>query len=250
MINNIISQDEFNVFKGISTENKVRSMELYLIEGYNMKEVGCKVFGKDDRSFSVSLIHRCYNFSGKNSGKYRKGCEFQRYYNYQVSRKDIKEFIYKYPTGTFYNGITFEDFLIDKVKQFGTREYNVTVQNDYVDSITKNLSNNRNVRGYSRQQLEEDYSDSLDWNYTKQSSSSGYSNNRVGNYLNSRESGNYSKDIKNNKRSRNPNILFIAIIIFLMFITMITSGTIFTYWGHGLILFIATVGTFTLWWKS
>ena len=116
MVNNTISQDEFNVFMGISNETKVKVMELYLIEGYTMNDVGYEVFGKDDRSFTVSLIHRCYNFSGRNGGKYRKGCKFQLEHNYIVSRNDIEEFIKIYPRGTFGNGITFDWNILKDLK--------------------------------------------------------------------------------------------------------------------------------------
>lgn len=111
----MITNDEFRQFKSLATKKKVDSMELYLIGAngcrFNMQEVGAKVFGDDNYSYTVSMIHRCYNFSGQNSGKYRNGCKFEQMYGYRVSRKDIEAFVKKYPNGTFNNGVTFEDFL-------------------------------------------------------------------------------------------------------------------------------------------
>jgi hypothetical protein len=119
MKNNIITDQEVNQFRSLSVQKKVDSMEAYLIGinglKYNMDGVGVAVFGDENYSFTVSLIHRCYNFSGKNSGKYGNGCRFERTYGYRVTRKDIEAFVKKYPNGTFNTEITFEDFLITRV---------------------------------------------------------------------------------------------------------------------------------------
>lgn len=119
MVGNTITGDELEQFKHIAVKKKVDSMELYLIGSneykYNMQDVGAKVFGDKNYSYTVSLIHRCYNFEGQNSRKYCNGCKFEQTYGYQVSRKDIEAFVKKYPNGTFNNGVTFEEFLKERV---------------------------------------------------------------------------------------------------------------------------------------
>lgn len=122
MVNrNTITSDELVQFKNLSVKKKIDNMELYLIGSngykYNMQEVGERVFGDENYSYTVSLIHRCYNFAGQNGGKYRNGCKFEQTYGYRVSRKDIEAFIKKYPNGTFDNGVTFEDFLRTRVNK-------------------------------------------------------------------------------------------------------------------------------------
>ncbi|MCI8659021.1 MAG: hypothetical protein HFG54_02065 [Lachnospiraceae bacterium] len=119
MANGMISNDELNQFRSISMKKKIDSMELYLIGSgifkYNMQEVGARIFGDENYSFTVSLIHRCYNFSGQNGGKYKNGCKFEQSTGYRVTRKDIEAFVKKYPNGTFHNGVTFEDFLRTRI---------------------------------------------------------------------------------------------------------------------------------------
>ncbi len=119
MASNMITSSELAQFKSLAVKKKVDSMELYLIGAngykYNMQEVGARVFGDENYSYTVSLIHRCYNFAGQNGGKYRNGCKFEQTYGYRVSRKDIEAFVKKYPNGTFNNGVTFEDFLRTRV---------------------------------------------------------------------------------------------------------------------------------------
>lgn len=264
MVNNTISQDEFNVFMGISNETKVKVMELYLIDGYNMNDVGYEVFGKDDRSFTVSLIHRFYNFSGRNGGKYRKGCKFQLEHNYIVSKKDIEEFIKRYPRGTFGNGITFEDFLIEKIRRYGTQSQNNVMKNNS-ERLNRGTSSNTGVRNHFSQELELDHENNFDWGQIDQDLFGDRFNSRCGSstdkssvncgnnssgYSNNRRRTNYEEDIKNNRHKRNPNILIISIIFFLIFITMIKSGTIFTYGNYGIAAFALTVITFLLWWRS
>lgn len=112
-----ISEDEFAQFCSYTEKQKADCMELYLIKGMNQQEVQEMVFGDVSKfAHRVSLIHRCYNFSGKNSGKYRDGCRFEQKYGYQISRKDIVAFIETYPYGTFENGVTFEDFLLAQLE--------------------------------------------------------------------------------------------------------------------------------------
>lgn len=118
MVSNEITSDELNQFRSLPFKKKADSMELYLIgDGgrYNMQEVATRVFGHENYSFTVSLIHRCYNFSGQNGGRYCNGCAFEKKYGYRVTRKDIEAFLKKYPSGTYSRGITFEDFLKTRI---------------------------------------------------------------------------------------------------------------------------------------
>lgn len=120
MARNIISEDELVQLRNIPISRRVDCMALYLLGSggyyYNMQEVGAKIFGDVNYSYTVSLIHRCYNFSGQNSGRYCNGCKFEQTYGYRVSRNDIEAFVKTYPNGTFSNGITFEEFLIARAE--------------------------------------------------------------------------------------------------------------------------------------
>jgi len=115
LASNVITEDEFYQFSKLPLQKKIKSMEAYLIgvngRKFNMKQVGAMVFGDENFSFTVSLIHRCYNFSNQNSGRYAPGCKFEKTYGYRVTVDDIEAFVRTYPNGTFNTGITFEDFL-------------------------------------------------------------------------------------------------------------------------------------------
>jgi len=125
MMNKKISEEEIYHFRKIPVQDKIDSMEAYLIgvngHKYNMEQVGAWIFGGDRPSFTVSLIHRCYNFTGVNSGKYAPGCEFERKYGYRISREDIEAFVLTYPNGTHHLGIHFEDFLKDRINNARAR---------------------------------------------------------------------------------------------------------------------------------
>lgn len=120
MDNKEISDVEWSQFNSIPKKQKIDCMEAYLIgkDGKvyrNMQSVGALVFGNEN-SFTVSLVHRCYNFSQQNGGRYKNGCKFEQTYGYRVTRRDIEAFVNKYPHGTFNQGITFEDFLMTRLK--------------------------------------------------------------------------------------------------------------------------------------
>lgn len=108
-----ISKDEIQQFNYIPKETVVDCMELYLIYGYNMQQVQEQVFGDTSGSaHRVSLIHRCYNFSNRNGGRYGRDGAFTRTYGREVTRSDIEAFVYTYPGGTYDIGITFDEFLL------------------------------------------------------------------------------------------------------------------------------------------
>lgn len=118
-MNNSMTAEEMKTFRNLSIKTKVDSMEAYLVgvdgRTYNMQEVGDVIFGDENYSFTVSLIHRAYNFSGRNGGKYRNGCQFEKKHGYRVSRKDIEAFVRKYEHGCFDKNVTFETFLISRL---------------------------------------------------------------------------------------------------------------------------------------
>ncbi|WP_461810955.1 hypothetical protein [Faecalimonas sp.] len=150
MPRNMITTDELAQFKSLAVKKKVDSMEMYLIGRngykYNMQEVGVNVFGDENYSYTVSLIHRCYNFSGQNGGKYRNGCKFEQTYGYRVSRKDIEAFVKKYPNGTFSNGVTFDDFLRSRVNSISTQRQ--LAQRQPIHGQVRQQQYNYENRGY------------------------------------------------------------------------------------------------------
>ena len=114
-----VTMNDINSFQYVSRKQKVDAMTLYLIGDngvvYNMQEVEGIVFGRGT-SQTVSMIHRCYNFSDRNGGRYRNGCWFEQQYGYRVTRADIEAFVKKYPNGTYQNGVTFDEFLLSRVQ--------------------------------------------------------------------------------------------------------------------------------------
>ncbi len=124
---NRISESELQQFKAFDPALKANVMEAYLIRGMKMKEVA-KLFLNSDYSFAVSLIHRCYNFSDKNSGRYSANSRFERKYGYRVTKRDIEEFINMYPDGTSEQGITFDDFLLKKIARMKKANHNQNIK--------------------------------------------------------------------------------------------------------------------------
>lgn len=145
MANNYITDDELHQFKNLPVKKKIDSMEAYLIGvngvRYNMQEVGLLVFGNENYSYTVSLIHRCYNFSGQNGAKYKNGCKFEKIYGYRVSRRDIEAFVKKYPNGTYDKGITFEDFLKSRVNA-ANKSSSVSAMNEKQNKVIEQDSKN------------------------------------------------------------------------------------------------------------
>lgn len=121
MGNDLTSNDIQN-FKHINEHDKIRCMDAYLIRGIgNMQDVGMSVFNNRNASHTVSLIHRAYNFSLRNGGRYKNGCAFEKQYNYRVSINDIEVFVRAYPNGCWQGGYSFEQFLIERAEQFHKR---------------------------------------------------------------------------------------------------------------------------------
>lgn len=157
MAQNTISAEEFAQFKSISMQRRVDCMELYLIGKngyrYSMQDVGAEIYGDVNYSYTVSLIHRCYNFAGQNKGRYCPGCRFEADYGYRVTRKDIEAFVRKYPAGTFRKDITFEDFLLTRVKSAGKRKQKANANNTYQPPIYQSESTGTEVDEETRRFL-------------------------------------------------------------------------------------------------
>ena len=209
---NIITSDELAQFKSLAVKKKVDSMELYLIGAngykYNMQEVGARVFGDENYSYTVSLIHRCYNFAGQNGGKYRNGCKFEQTYGYRVTRKDIEAFVKKYPNGAFNNGITFEDFLRTRVNSSQKSTSTKPAQNQRQSAPRQN----RQVQRMPQQQY---------------------------NYQNS----GYSNDPMMDKKFRGIMIAVGSVGAGILLI-MLLSGNLFRHWIIALIILFITLGAF------
>lgn len=80
-------------FNTINRNQKVQALYNYLYVGQNMQEVAKYVFNDSSSHASqrVSVITRCYGFSNRNSGIFRK------YDDLEMS--DIEAFVKKYPNG-------------------------------------------------------------------------------------------------------------------------------------------------------
>lgn len=212
MASNMITSDELNQFSGLSVKKKLDSMELYLIGAngykYNMQEVGARVFGDENYSYTVSLIHRCYNFAGQNSGKYKNGCKFEQTFDYRVTRKDIEAFIKKYPNGTFNQGITFEDFLKTRINS--AKSAQLKPQKQTIPRQTQRVvqQHQRNIQQYNEQ------------NYN-------YSNNNQ----------------MSNERVK-PLMIGIGSISILLLLILLVTGGLFRHWIISLIVLFITIGAF------
>ena len=149
----VISENEFNTFCSLDFKTRANCMEAYLIglnnRMYNMEEVGSLLFNNKNYSFTISLLLRCYNFSGKNGGNYKNGCSFEKKYGYRVSRQDIEALLSTYPDGIFNTNITFEQFLISRVNNAininQPQSYN-QVQNQNIDMLNNNFFQQNNSK--------------------------------------------------------------------------------------------------------
>lgn len=105
------TDNDWNLFNTVSDNTKAEVLYSYLCEGYNMQEVARNTLHdyNDMASQRVSNITRCYGFDGKNGGRYSK---------YNLTLKDIKGFVKKYPNGCF-SCDTMDDYVenLDRNKQ-------------------------------------------------------------------------------------------------------------------------------------
>lgn len=167
MNNDLIKTDEMRRFKSLSVKQVCDSMGLYLIGTsvgtYNMKDVERMVFGAENLGYTVSLIHRVYNFAGKNRGRYKKGCAFEKKYGYQVTTADTIAFVQTYPDGCAGTSITFEQFLTSRVNNARNKQ---TVTNQ--KTVQQQTAANQKPVQHNKQQ--QSWYDSLQANVTPQCS--------------------------------------------------------------------------------
>ena len=222
-MNNYITDDELNTFRSLSLKDKVDCMEAYLIgvngRKMNMAEVGSYVFGNENYSYTVSLIHRCYNFSGQNGGKYRNGCQFEKNHGHRVNRLDIETFIRTYPNGTYDNGITFDQFLLLRVKGVGNAA--PEIQNPYprASRPAARVSRQTNANGGN------------------------YSRNQGGNYNRSQGSNRQGRGQRSNGADSPIVLTIMAVISIIILIGMLLSGNLFKHWMISLFLFLVAFGS-------
>lgn len=91
-----LTENEIQYFNNTSITRKVDVLYYYLVEGKgNMVKIA-SILGIDD-SRQVSQITRGYQFEGKNRGIFSKKSRFFKEYGYEVTRKDIEDFVRTYP---------------------------------------------------------------------------------------------------------------------------------------------------------
>ena len=87
---------EWKTFDSKSFQERAEVMYLYLVEGHNMEVTADIYYRNNNPQYSkhVSLITRCYNFSGRNKGVF-SGNRFGDL----VTKDDILAFVKEYPDG-------------------------------------------------------------------------------------------------------------------------------------------------------
>lgn len=148
---NELTENDIQSFRQINEQDKIRCMEAYLINHVGtMQDVGERIFYDRNASFTVSLIHRAYNFSQRNGGRYKNGCAFERKYNYHVSTADIEAFVRKYPNGCWQNEYSFEQFLIERATSFHKQNQRIQSQNNTRQAPYQ--SSNQSIPKYTQKQ--------------------------------------------------------------------------------------------------
>lgn len=111
-----LTDNEIQYFNNTPIARKVDVLYYYLVEGQGNMEKIASILGIDD-SRQVSQITRGYQFEGRNQGIFSKKSRFFTEYGYEVTRKDIEDFVLTYPRYEDYGDL--EAFLIDRI-QFGS----------------------------------------------------------------------------------------------------------------------------------
>jgi len=185
-------------------------MEAYLIgingRKYNMEKVGAMVFGNKNYSWKVSLIHRCYNFSGDNSGRYGPGGQFERTYGFSATREDIEDFVMTYPDGTFDLGISFDDFLLEKMNE-------EIIQEPEIQSIPRTNPYRYNVPN------------SNSYSYAQNSGAYNYGDNQA-------------------YKEGTGVMIAIGCVCAVILLILLFTGNLFKYWVLSLIVLLFTIGAF------
>jgi hypothetical protein len=112
---------EWKTFDSKSFQERAEVMYLYLVEGHNMEVTADIYYRNNNPQYSkhVSLITRCYNFSGRNKGVF-SGNRFGDL----VTKDDILAFVKEYPDGIESessikpgSGIEMEAFLKNRIEK-------------------------------------------------------------------------------------------------------------------------------------
>ena len=92
------TENDLKTFASIKSSDKVEILWRYLYDGDTMEEIGRTVFVKSDQAGrTVSVVTRCYGLGGRNPRLFN----YWGIYEY-ITRKDIEEFVKKYPQGCKY----------------------------------------------------------------------------------------------------------------------------------------------------
>ena len=118
------TENDWRAFESIKQRDKTAVLYVYLgLKGYNMQEVAHHALGNDDDQASqiVSVITRCYGFSGRNAGKFVslydnsfRGFSQSDIDNFKLN--DIKAFVDTHPYGNT-TPEQMESFLRDRISE-------------------------------------------------------------------------------------------------------------------------------------
>lgn len=138
---------DWNSFNSVTltSEKKIEALCRFLLgTNESMGDIESSMFGNKG-SFTVSMIHRCYNIKTQfygHQGRYAPSSKFCREYG-EVLPKDIEEFVYKYPNGIIHTnqvgtGIELEEFLKERIAK----------RNPYANNTDTGFYNESNNMGY------------------------------------------------------------------------------------------------------
>ncbi len=151
ILKNTVTYSEWETFDNIKRDiNKIaKILYLYLVDGnYNQMDVTNIVFATDGYNYA-SIICQCYNFSGKNKGKFS-----EKKFGATVYLEDVLDFVKAYPNGikdtpAVGSGIEMEEFLLkiiaERERVEESQEYNVNSNNNTNCGIGYSASNKDNT---------------------------------------------------------------------------------------------------------
>lgn len=151
------TRNDWENFRNVRHEDKVNILYYYLCQGYNMKEVAEHILG-DFNSHApqrVSNVTRCYGFSDRNSGRYKR---------YNLTIGDIDAFVRMYPNGCDSDAVmtAFVEECARRKQQSLTQETNKMHSNGTMDApLDMSGLFSQNEKTFNDNRLD-DYSDSDD----------------------------------------------------------------------------------------
>lgn len=134
---------DFEQFHKVNSHQRCSYMTLYLIDGYNMDDVGQRVDGTPT-SFTTSMVHRCYGFSGNNSGVYGPKGAFYKKYKFYATPQDVSAFVHTHPNGLEHNAFPnqqgrleteFARFLLARQNATNTQQISSLPQQSFQQNI-------------------------------------------------------------------------------------------------------------------